>query len=319
MCLLSYFPAGVMPDAGELHNGSLANADGSGYAVATAAGRLITRRTMTDPELLIEMFMDDRAANLGMPAMFHSRFGTGGLYTKYNVHPFTVGSDERTVVAHNGVFPAISRKLAKDNPRSDTRVFAETLMAKQFRRLDRPRVIRALTEYCNAGYTNKVAVITVNPHYRENGYLINATAGVWQDSGAWHSNYDYEPPLSHWTGLYPEADDAGYGDDLCSVCAKEGTIDPVTMICDECQYCQDCREHMDGCQCYTQAAGQREQSAVAGLVTPPAWMTVLQEQIEAGRDDGRPDFASRVADMRETVEKAQDAIRSDINAGALDR
>ncbi|MGW5105951.1 hypothetical protein [Nocardia sp. NPDC004123] len=39
--------------------------------------------------------------------MFHSRFATHGFITNQNCHPFAIGGDERTVMAHNGVLPDI--------------------------------------------------------------------------------------------------------------------------------------------------------------------------------------------------------------------
>lgn len=256
MCLLSYFPAGVMPDAEHLFSGSQANADGSGYAVATSDGRLLVNKAMVTQDLLIDQFMELRKQHLGMPAMFHSRFGTGGVFSTYNVHPFQVGSDPLTVVAHNGIFPGISKKLKRNNPRSDTRVFAETVMPKQFSRLDRKRTRQALLNYITTGYVNKIAVITVNPRYRQNGYLINGAAGVFLPDGAWHSNYDYLPPLKLEDSAYwAEVDADAAADDpvltgTCEMCLQANAVNQSSGVCGLCRTCQDCLEHINDCQCW---------------------------------------------------------------------
>lgn len=327
MCLLSLYLPGVMPDPDELLNGALANADGSGYALATDAGRLIVRRSMDDPYALISEFEKDRAANLGQPALFHSRFGTGGDYSTYNVHPFKLGSDRRTVVGHNGIFPSVSRSLAKDDRRSDTRKFATEIMPQRFRRLDSDKTIAGLEKFCRKGYTSKLAVITVNPRYRKRWYLINESAGVWAESGAWHSNYDYEPYVPYFLSQPAGTQDgtSGIPGEICQVCAAYGTIDPVTYVCEACRYCADCIMHIAECECYSPSAGARETVTLSGngypdaepltasdapvssatiragyRANPPAWWaeqaaTEAARPVDAGWAGAQVSFASRVA------------------------
>lgn len=248
MCLLSYYPSLVMPDLGRLHNGAEVNEDGFGYAIADTTNQTIIRGHGFIAGQVIERFAADRDRHPNGPALFHSRWSTGGTAAG-NCHPFMVGRDAATVVAHNGVLFSTAGDKEK---RCDTRVFAEEIMPLLYRRLDRPRVRVALEAYLGAG--NKLAVITVNPRYRHNGYLFNEAAGIWAGE-EWHSNTDYLPyvkslvrPYAHdWTNWESRrlANQYRY---RCDLCGAVGSVDPYTDTCGHCQSCQWCSQAE--CQCY---------------------------------------------------------------------
>ncbi len=307
MCLLSYYPPGIMPDPDELLNGALANVDGSGYALATASGRLIVHRNYDNPDAAITSFTRERRAHLDQPAMFHSRFGTAGVFGKFNVHPFKLGGDRRTVVAHNGVFRDISARSKPKERRSDTRIFAEDVMPRKYGDLDSVMNRVDLETYLRAGYPNKVAVITTNPRYLQRGYLFNGTAGIWTADGAWHSNEDYMDPARYGMDWHDASTSAGNPTEMCDICQQYGVIDPVTLVCDNCHYCVDCGLHMEECNCFTEAAGQRLDSAVTG-VYPDEDLTWPAEPVGAWAGT-QASFANRVADIRATVEAARDELR----------
>jgi glutamine amidotransferase len=107
MCLLTYLPAGVQPDTDALLTGALVNADGHGFAIVAGRrlDRLIVQRGL-DGEAVIDAFIAARLQHPQGPALFHSRLATHGDTTLDNCHPFTLGGDTRTVLAHNGVLPA---------------------------------------------------------------------------------------------------------------------------------------------------------------------------------------------------------------------
>jgi glutamine amidotransferase len=91
-----------MPDLQDLEVGAANNPDGFGYAILTMRGNLLVRRSM-DADQLLGRFAADRRKHRWGPALFHCRIGTSGTKTLQNCHPFQVGRDGRTVIAHNGV------------------------------------------------------------------------------------------------------------------------------------------------------------------------------------------------------------------------
>ena len=131
--------------------------------------------------------------------MFHSRFSTHGDPSSVeNCHPFIVGGDHRTVLAHNGVFHDAVRP-AEGDPRSDTRIVAEEFLPG-FGTLRRRRTRLAFQRWMTPG--NKVVILTVDPRFRDHAYILNENAGVW-DRGIWYSNRDYLPQLpTRWGWAY---------------------------------------------------------------------------------------------------------------------
>src|SRR4051812_17252054 len=192
MCLLTFFPAGVLPDTDALLNGAIVNNDGHGYGIV-ADGRLIVGRGM-DADAVIAAFAAARAEHRDGPALFHSRFGTHGKPCVDNCHPFPVGGDARTVIAHNGVLPAAVQP-SKGDARSDTRIAAEdfipALGSLRARRI-RLRLQRWMTPH------NKIVILTVDRRFKQRSYILNENCGIW-DGGIWYSNDGYRPlPRTHW-------------------------------------------------------------------------------------------------------------------------
>lgn len=186
MCLLTYFPATVLPDTTALLNGAQYNTDGHGFAIVTG-DQLIVERGM-DAHAMIEAFDAARHRHPGGPALFHSRFTTHGRTGLDNCHPFPVGGDARTVVAHNGMLPRAVRP-AEGDPRSDTRITAEDFLptfGSLRTRRNRTRFERWMTP------GNKMVLLTVDRRFTRRAYILNERAGVW-DGGIWYSNDDYLP------------------------------------------------------------------------------------------------------------------------------
>lgn len=190
--MLTFIPAGTpASDAllDELMNGCLRNQDGFGYTIVSDdRTRLITYRSMDAIDAL-ESFEKDRAENMAGPALFHSRWGTHGEESIRNVHPFPVGKDRDTVVAHNGVLP-VSTWPSKSEWRSDTGVFAKRFLPNWGANFDREKFQNHVLKFIGRG--NKLVVLTVNPRYENNVYLFNEAMGTWsKETGVWHSNHDY--------------------------------------------------------------------------------------------------------------------------------
>jgi hypothetical protein len=184
MCLLTFCPDGVVPDVNALADGASMNPDGHGFAVV-AGDRIIVRRGL-DAEQVVEEFIRVRDAYPNGPALFHSRLATHGTVSKQNCHPFRMGRDRRTVLAHNGILPDQVRPVG-DDIRCDTRIAAEDYLPHDpFGSLDSPAGSEALRRWL--GPTNKMVILTVDPRYRNTAYLLNEDCGFWHNDGAWYSN-----------------------------------------------------------------------------------------------------------------------------------
>ncbi|GAA3386392.1 hypothetical protein [Cryptosporangium minutisporangium] len=257
MCLLTFLPAGTLPDTEALRTGTETNDDGHGFAIVTDSGLLVEHGL--DAEATISAFAALRRRHPEGPALFHSRFGThGDSGSVENCHPLVVGGDSRTVLAHNGVFPEAVRP-AKGDPRSDTRIVAEEFLPG-FGTLRRRRTRLAFQRWMTPG--NKVVILTVDPRFRDNAYILNEDAGVW-DGGIWYSNRDYLPsPPSRlrWTyrstGRLWDDDrikELGWREPVqCWIC--ETDLASAEDPCPVCGHCLGCGEFPEDCACYVPAS-----------------------------------------------------------------
>jgi hypothetical protein len=235
MCMLTYLPAGIQPDTTALANGAAHNDDGHGYAIVTG-DRILSSRGMHAATVINE-FTAQRHLHPAGPALFHSRFATHGPVTEANIHPFPVGGDPLTVLAHNGVLPRDAHPAYGD-PRSDTRIAADNILSREeFRSIEQVRTRRRIEAWL--GTFNKLVILTVNPRYPEHGYLLNERAGLW-DNNIWYSNHDYldlHPTNTAWWGL----------DDGCLYCGALDAVDPDTGLCLACSACPVCATDQGPC------------------------------------------------------------------------
>ncbi|WP_166659136.1 class II glutamine amidotransferase [Labedaea rhizosphaerae] len=215
------------------------NDQGHGYAIV-ADDILVVERGM-DAADVIESFVRTRERHPDGPALFHSRWATHGTVTVDNCHPFQIGNDRKTVLAHNGVLPAALQPVRGDN-RSDTRVLAEDYLPAQplgplSNRRSRARLAKMITA------SNKLVILTVNRRYRYNVYLINETSGLWHD-GIWYSNNDFRSGLSQYA--------AGTAwDGVCWCCEQVDTL-VDDRYCRVCGACAECMTWSGVCDCYEQ-------------------------------------------------------------------
>lgn len=252
MCMLTFIPGGVQPDAEALRNGAEFNKDGHGFAIVYGK-RMVVRHSM-DSEYAISEFVRLRAKHPHGPAMFHSRFGTGGMVGEYNCHPFRIGGDRRTVLGHNGVLP-LNVQPGKGDTRCDTRITAQVTLRDV--NLGDAKIRSTIGEWM--GKANKFVILTTNPRYSQQHYIINEAAGVWSDDGQiWYSNRDFEGygrwdryttttiggKRSRWA-WEQESD----GSESCWSC-NSTYLEPTTNVCQDCNMCQDCGEDVEAaCQC----------------------------------------------------------------------
>lgn len=278
MCLLSVYSPGALVNVDHLQAGADNNPDGYGFAII-AGDRIETGHGM-DSYAVIDAFDRVRLAHPDSWALFHSRFTTDGLTSEDNCHPFIVGGDERTILAHNGVLPQDARPGKRD-PRSDTRILAEDLIpGGRFGNIHRSRGRRRLSKWMHKdGYPNKIAILTVDPAFQENAYILGESLGHWE-SGVWHSNTDYipwkplrrslRPPASAENdpyGAYINGDitfsaylDYKYGPkqrdtNQCYFCPEgRSNLDLVYGYCRTCQTCLDCLDDISVCDCWVPAS-----------------------------------------------------------------
>jgi hypothetical protein len=252
MCLLTYLPPDVMPDVEALRNGMIFNDDGHGYAIV-AGDKIIVGRGLVG-EKVLEEFTVARWQHPDGPALYHSRLATDGAESLSNVHPFAIGGDPRTVMAHNGIMPL---RPGKGDPRSDTRLVAESYIPRAYRNLRGRRARLRFQRWM--GTYNKVVILTVDHRFRDNAYILNEDQGIWS-GGAWYSNDGYlSYTLSHrtaqWWNVYDdeayESTVLGKADEVegpCGLC--HAWIDHSLTECPYCGWCTDCRSNPEDCQCY---------------------------------------------------------------------
>lgn len=260
MCLLCVLEPNSTPTKEQLMNSAESNPHGYGYAFLTD-DKIITGRGM-DAEEMVDRFLRIRS---GMPdtwAMFHARYTTHGASTKGNCHPFRVGGDEMTVLAHNGILPI---DVPKGDKRSDTRIFAEEyLPSLGLEVLDDPEWRAYLSEWMSG---SKVAVFSLDPKLEANIYILNEHLGHWKD-GVWWSNSSYEKSFYRprwsmaWEDDWKEYTRSKSSDDealeqywrdqaICNVCLDQlSDAEAQYDYCKGCFMCLECYSDLDACMCY---------------------------------------------------------------------
>lgn len=252
MCLLTYLAPGSLANVSRLADGCEANPDGFGWAIVTEENKMLIGKGLYYEAVLAE-FAALRREHPAGPAMFHSRIGTAGLNDVENCHPFYVAGDERTVLAHNGILPKSVQPKAGD-PRSDTRIAAESWIPRNMGRLSKVGVRKTVERWMGQG--NKIVVLSVDPRYSHSAYILNEGAGSWEDDGCWYSNSSWMIGKWRWYGSYgssvPTAPSRKHDDEpqYCVVCTAVGW-DSKKQYCPFCGTCQDCLCEWKDCMCYT--------------------------------------------------------------------
>ncbi|WP_109529299.1 MULTISPECIES: class II glutamine amidotransferase domain-containing protein [Nocardia] len=244
MCMLTFVKPGATPDIAALRNGAWSNPHGHGYALITAD--TITTGHSLDPETALAEFAALRFEYPHGPALFHSRFATHGKPTLDNCHPFPVGGDERTVLAHNGILPPNVHPGPGDE-RSDTRIAAEDFLpTAPFGSLDSWRGREGLERWLGS---DKFVLLTLDPAYAQRAYIFNEARGHWDnDTGIWYSNHDHLPSRWH----YEDYSDYGY----CHGCGEEDSTLAGPHCC-HCGFCAACYAPFPHCECPDLAGHQR--------------------------------------------------------------
>lgn len=183
MCLLTVCAPNTIPTREELALGACSNLHGFGYAIIVE-GELVVNRSM-EASALINEFLAIREKNMTEYAVFHARYASHGSIDIDNCHPFYLGEDKKSIMAHNGNLP--NDLQPKDDTRSDTRWFAETVMPSLggIVVLDNPYFDDMLAQWAGS---NRIVFLTVNPEAECQLYLFGEKHGETDTEGVWWSN-----------------------------------------------------------------------------------------------------------------------------------
>jgi glutamine amidotransferase len=244
-------------------------------------GKIFRYRTMSARKA-VSKFIHMRQQNPHGYAIWHARYATHGVKNEDNCHPFQVGDDTDTVLAHNGVLDTF---IGKDDKRSDTRIFAEDTLPKLggVRALEDENLYRMIEGWASG---SKIAVLTANPNAQYQLYLINERLGHWDENGVWWSNSSYKRSTytlstyyksdtkptatathdsfaeeqAQYEQLLDELDDE-IVIDMCPSCDALIDIDRSSDYCQYCDACMSCLSTWQDCMCYTPASAKKNSSA----------------------------------------------------------
>ena len=253
MCLLVVCEPNSTPNAVDLHAGACSNPHGFGFAIH-AGDKIISERSMSAKKS-IARFLELRAQYPEGYAMWHARYATHGVKNEQNCHPFKVGNDERTYLAHNGV---LDISIGKSDKRSDTRVFAEDTLPRigGVSALDDDNVWIMAETWAKG---SKIAILTCDPAAMHPMYLLNESAGSWDNEGIWWSNQSHKrttylvpvKPIEYDDKLWDYAVDLDADLEMCPYCESATDLTENPYYCTMCQSCFDCSVMIDDCLCYT--------------------------------------------------------------------
>jgi glutamine amidotransferase len=258
MCLATLTLDGATLTDEQIRTAWCANSDGGGIAYFDGNGKVQAFRTLSLDKFLRGY---ERLISEGVherPMAIHFRLATHGDRTIANVHPFRM--DEHTMVIHNGMFP-----IETTASRSDTSIFVQDVLPKLGPLwMDDDHLHAMVHAYCDSGYTNKLVVLTSNPNATHRAYIVNSSAGHWNDAKTiWFSNRSYVSSPTRWTTpsrwSAPTSDanawihepnetwdapsSSGDALDECAMCGEDAVawLDdngaPTCLICGTCQTC----------------------------------------------------------------------------------
>jgi predicted glutamine amidotransferase len=297
MCLLVVCKPNAIPKREELTEGACSNPHGFGFAIV-AGSEIIRYRTMSAKKA-VSKFLELREQYPQGYAIWHARYATHGVKNEDNCHPFQVGDDTNTFLAHNGVLDTF---ISKTDKRSDTRIFAEDTLPKLGGVLafEDENIYRMIEGWASG---SKIAVLTTNPQAQYQLYLINERLGTWDDNGVWWSNSSYKrstitqstyysTPTTYTNAsalnydeeqqYYAELQAQLYDDsiiiDECPTCEALIDIELSSEYCQYCEACVSCGTHILDCMCYTPHSAQPKQRE---LDFDNQWVRVYNKDTQA--------------------------------------
>jgi glutamine amidotransferase len=260
--MLCVVPPNVIPSREKLENSALNNPHGFGFAIAIPSEKRIHVERTMNADTSINRFIEMRSKYPEGYATWHARFATHGSTTVDNCHPFKVGNDSLTYLAHNGILPIIE---PQGDTRSDTRIFAEDLLPAigGVAALDNIQVQNLIEDFTSG---SKVCVLTVHPDAKYQCYLFHEEKGWRDDSQVWWSNdscylpkpYSYKAPNT-WHSTKPldflstKETFAYYECKVCDFSVEEDELLESGLgndYCPQCGCCYDCNTYMTDDLCY---------------------------------------------------------------------
>lgn len=254
MCLLLVCSPNSIPRKHNLQNAACNNPHGFGFAIITPEG-IVTGRGMSAKKM-INKFLTLRRQYPDSYAMFHARYATHGVKNEDNCHPFKVTGSTDTYLAHNGVLDV---HINAGDRRSDTRVFAEDILPAMggVTALDNDNVWKMVSKWASG---SKIVIFTLDPDAADSVYIINESAGHWDNDGIWWSNSTYTSS-NYWSSIYTKddkiapaevVDEAGWELSECKLCGAVPFEDANPYYCEMCMSCVDCYGvYGDTCLCWT--------------------------------------------------------------------
>ena len=257
MCLLVVASPNSTPRKKDLECASCNNPHGFGFAVITPNG-IVTGRGMSSKKV-IKQFLEVRKEFPDSYAMFHARYATHGVKNEENCHPFKVKNSYDTYLAHNGI---LDINISAGDRRSDTRIFAEDTLPAMggVTALDDDHVWAMVSKW---SIGSKIAIFTLDPNAKETCYIVNESAGFWDNEGMWWSNSTYKQSTwSTYLGTPSKTsalalNDSGYSEETfafteCAHCLGIPEVDANPYYCEMCFTCFDCDGmYQDTCLCWT--------------------------------------------------------------------
>jgi hypothetical protein len=179
------------------------NPDGFGWAIVSEGheGKVLTMDKSMDEKSAIDGFLE-AMAELGDSVVawtFHARIMTHGKTSLANTHPFFIGDDELSVLAHNGILPV---SIGKNDDRSDSKIFAEEYIPAIGGILGLNEKVKSeLVEGFVYGSNSKIVVLTAHPDAEYALIIFGEASGHWGKGGQkdiWFSNHSYETEPYNW-------------------------------------------------------------------------------------------------------------------------
>lgn len=197
MCLLVYMNPKSTVERSALDVAAVNNPDGFGWAIQTRE-EIFVGHSMKYEEAA-DSFYEKRAEHPEGRALFHLRIATHGTVTIDNCHPFWVGPDKQTIMAHNGILP-----IASSNGRCDSKVFAEDWLHQLGlpEMLDDDAAFADLENFCRG---SKLVILSNDERLKYWSYIVNEGDGDWlkdkegNETGVWMSN-DSWTYVWQWSG-----------------------------------------------------------------------------------------------------------------------
>ena len=255
MCLLSFTTYGVI-EYDTMRAAAVNNPDGFGFAVHYG-DRIVTGRGLVFDKVYADYVKAVDGFGGSSCSLFHHRWATSGDITKANAHPFFIGEDRLSVIAHNGV---LAVDIPKGDKRSDTRIYAEEIL---------PSWGGACADFDEIeqliGADNKLVILSANDDCLYDWQIVGEAGGHWDtDTDTWFSNYSYlervrVPLLSSYSADWYESTrraepSLGRVFDFCAACGLE--FSPLSYRwqdshkCRTCHACQWCGEASLVCECF---------------------------------------------------------------------